>query len=302
VTRIGFVVLTHSCPEQLGRLLDRLALLYDCPPVALHHDFSKCDLPITLNGQVRIVRPHFNTGWATVSLVRAVFAGLDLLYNGPDSPDWCVILSGSDYPSKQPEAVVKDLELGGCDAYIDQVLIYPGGAQTEWSARCRYRYVYTNLRVPLADRLGLIPSCELPLRPRGQLPLRPLFSPFSKSFKCFTGSMWFTANRLAIEQLLRWNRQHPEFLDYCNDRPCVDEMVFHTIFGTLNEIRKPVLSGWARTFRYTDWTAHGNHPKELGIEDLSLIFASGAHFARKFAHGHAVLHAIDESLGLPKWR
>jgi hypothetical protein len=105
-----------------------------------------------------------------------------------------------------------------------------------------------------------------------------------------------------MEQLLRWNTQHPEFLDYCNDRPCVDEMVFHTIFGNLNELRKPALSGTPQTFRYIDWSAGGAHPKELGIEDLSLILASGAHFARKFAHGDPVLDVIDENLGLPKWR
>jgi Core-2/I-Branching enzyme len=294
VAKIGFVVLTYSCPEQLERLLDRLALLYNCPPVSLHHDFGKCNLPFTLNGQVRVVRPHLNTGWGTASFVRAAFAALDLLYSSSDSPDWCVILSGSDYPSKEPAAVIRDLEEGGCDVYIEQQLIYPGGGATEWPAMARYRYVYTNLRVPLVSRLGLLPD--------GQLPVRALFSPFSKSFKCVGGSTWFTANRSAIEQLLRWNTQHPEFLDYCNDRPCVDEMVFHTIFGNLNELRKPALSGIPQTFRYIDWSAGGPHPKELGIEDLSLILASGAHFARKFAHGDPVLDVIDENLGLPKWR
>jgi hypothetical protein len=53
VAKIGFGVFTHSCPEQVERLLDRLALLYDCPPVSLRHDASKCNLSITLN-QVRI--------------------------------------------------------------------------------------------------------------------------------------------------------------------------------------------------------------------------------------------------------
>ena len=292
--RIGFVVLTHSHPKQVERLLDRLALLYDSPPVSVHHDFGKCALPISLNSHVRIVRPHFNTAWGTASLVRAVFAGILSLYDRSDSPDWFVLLSGSDYPIKNSDAVVSDLEAGGCDVYIQQELIYPSGPKTAWHVLCRYRYVYSNLRLPLIGRLGLAS--------KERLPLRPLFSPFSRRFRCYGGSQWFTANRSAAEQLLRWNEQHPQFLRYCEDRPCVDEMFFHTIFGNLKGLRKPSVSSIPNTFRCIDWTAGGRHPKELGIEDLPAIMASGAHFARKFAPENPVLDAIDESLGIPKLR
>ena len=39
---IGFVVLTHSNPPQITRLIRCLNALYSSPPIVLHHDFSQC--------------------------------------------------------------------------------------------------------------------------------------------------------------------------------------------------------------------------------------------------------------------
>src|SRR5262245_4964194 len=67
--RLGFVVLSHSQPELLRRLLSALDRAYRNPSIVVHHDFSQCSLPDDAAGwstDLQYVRPHIQTHWAHV--------------------------------------------------------------------------------------------------------------------------------------------------------------------------------------------------------------------------------------------
>src|SRR5262245_61769671 len=58
---IGFVVLSHSEPTLLRRLLRGLDRAYRDPPIVVHHDFSQCALPDDVarwSADLQFVRPH----------------------------------------------------------------------------------------------------------------------------------------------------------------------------------------------------------------------------------------------------
>ena len=62
-TTIGFLIVSHDKPAQLHRLIRRLMKLYNNPPIACHHDFSKCslegfDFPREVSFVRRILRPN----------------------------------------------------------------------------------------------------------------------------------------------------------------------------------------------------------------------------------------------------
>ena len=119
--QIGFVVLSHSQPELLRRLLSTLDRAYRNPPIVVHHDFSQCSLPnnaASWSTDLQYVRPHIQTEWARFSIPEAFLAALALLYR-TRTPDWFVLLSASDYPARAGSSVIRELTTGDADLYMD---------------------------------------------------------------------------------------------------------------------------------------------------------------------------------------
>ena len=117
--KIGFVILSHSNPSQLRRLVGCLQRIYDDPPIAIHHDFSQCtlcrgDFP----SDTLFVTPHIKTSWGRLSLVLALLRALELLYR-KTTPDWFVVLSGADYPTMPANRVSEELKSSDVDALLD---------------------------------------------------------------------------------------------------------------------------------------------------------------------------------------
>ena len=300
---IGFVLVTYDKPAQLLRLTRRLAELYPGAPIACHHDFSKTPLDEKqFPEQVRFVHPHIVTQWGRLSCVLAFHAALRLLYSGPDSPDWFVFLSGSDYPVRSPHEVLRDLESSGADACMDhRAVVHP------FVPDANVQYEENSFRskawVPLAyERYVAVPvwapGFSLKRRKAEKIVLTAVRSasvvrwltPFNDNLRCYGGEVWFTANRRAALALLADTEANRRLHKHFSRRFIPEEALNHTVLCNQPDLRiSPV------NFRYIDWTAGTHHPKLLGMEDLPRIFASGAHFARKFdwATAQPVLDAID---------
>lgn len=62
---IGFILLTHTKPLQIHRLINTLNRMFNYPVIVCHHDFDKCELSVdALSKNVLLVRPHIKTEWA----------------------------------------------------------------------------------------------------------------------------------------------------------------------------------------------------------------------------------------------
>lgn len=302
--KIGFVLVTHDKPAQIQRLTRRLCELYPGAPIVCHHDFSKTSLDgIDFPAHVRFVRPHIVTRWASITCTLAFHAALRLLYSGPDSPDWFVLLSGADYPVRDSGSVLRDLETGGADAYIDHVRVehpfvpdpnvkYAEYAfhSKQWVPLAYGRYVATPLWVP-GISLKRRKAIRIMLAQLRWKILERWLTPFRDHFRCYSGEAWFTANRRAAEVILS-SPAIPRLTRHYKRIFCPDESIHQTIL-----CNEPGLRVSPFHFRYIHWRG-GHHPKLLGMEDLPRIFASGAHFARKFDWdtGQPVLDAIDEEV------
>ena len=118
--RVGFVLLSHSDPDQVLGLANVLTELYKGPPIVLHHDFGQTPLDKDLfPPNVRFVEPHFPTFWGCFSIVPAALAAIRLLMHGSDPPDWFYLLSGTDYPALAPAKTLSLLASTQCDVFID---------------------------------------------------------------------------------------------------------------------------------------------------------------------------------------
>jgi hypothetical protein len=302
---IGFVILSHDRPAQLLRLVRRLMKLYDNPPIVCHHDFSKCSLEgFDFPSEVTFVLPHIETKWGRIPLVHAYLAALRILYQRADSPDWFVLISGTDYPTRPAQAVLDQLALGGFDVYLDHRLVeYPwtpdpcvqyepkGFKSAAWVPTAYDRYVAVQLWLPWYSWTRRKPI-KIPVGKMRSKSLVSPFNPFSETLKCYGGSGWFTGNRKVAERLLARNAENQALLAHYSRRFIPDESLPHTIL-----CNQPDLKISKDSMRYIEWLG-GHHPKTLGMEDIPRILASGAHFARKFdlAMGAEVFDAIDAAV------
>src|SRR5437660_564822 len=121
--KFAFVVISHSDPGQLLRLTKALMRLYESPPIVCHHDFTLCPLEENeFPSGCRFLRPHIDTQWGHISLVRAGLSAIEML-SQRDAWDWFFLLSGSDYPVAAPESIKRELLSADFDVLLDNRLV-----------------------------------------------------------------------------------------------------------------------------------------------------------------------------------
>ena len=303
--KIGFAVLSHNEPEQLLRLIRSLNAMFADPPIVCHHDFSKCSLDeAVFPSNVRFVRPHFVTSWGHVNVPLAALSAFGLL-RAYAQPDWFVLLSGSDYPVRQADAIITELSNSDYDVYLDhREILYRaippgqtaqdfGFGRPDWIRLAYDRY----FAVPLFwwPRLSkkLLLSGAFPLQKKYVFLRNPSILRWIQSdrpARIYGGDFWFQANQTAIGRLLN-DPSLPGLVRYYSRRRNVDESLLHTAL-----CNQPDLRICKDHKRYEDWSSDGKHPKWLEASDVPKILASGAHFARKFRPGGIVQDFIDQTV------
>jgi hypothetical protein len=303
--KIGFAVLSHDEPQQLLRLVNGLNATFEDPPIACHHDFGKCSVDETLfPTNVRFVRPHFVTAWGHINVPLAALRAFSLLKEYAQ-PDWFVLLSGSDYPVRQADAIAAELSNSNYDVYLDhrEVLyraVPPGQTAQDFGfgrpswIRLAYDRYYS---VPLFwwPRLSkkLLLSGKFPFQKKYVFLRHPSILRRIQSeppARIYGGDFWFQANQRAIDRVLN-DPTVPTWVQYYSRRKNVDESFFHTVL-----CNQPDLRICKDHKRYEDWSSDGRHPKWLEVSDVPKIVASGAHFARKFRPDGVVQDFIDHAV------
>jgi hypothetical protein len=295
---IGFVVLTHSNPEQILVLCERLNELFDEPPIAIHHDFGQCPLDRSrFPRDVAFVENWSRTRWGDAGVVDGALKALRLLYEA-EGPDWFVLLSGADYPIKSAQTIIADLTQGGYDAYIDhrrisrcslplpengwgdQNFIHLAWVRLAFERYMAIGFGYTKLANALGWRRKAVYL-------RSDFFIKRL-TPFNGSLHCHAGDFWFTANRKAACALLDDNETNRKIIAHFRRRPNPDEGLFQTLLCNALSLN---ISTDNR--RFTDWRGCVNHPRILGEQDYTALLSSTDHFARKLDFNPAALKRLD---------
>ena len=122
---------------------------------------------------------------------------------------------------------------------------------------------------------------------------RALRTPFSNTYPCWYGSMWFSLARRAVDFVLNQIEERPEYSAYYRKTIVPDESATATLICNAPDLR--VLS---RDLHYVRWTnSKTGHPDVFTVEDLDELICADAYFARKFdsAKDAAVLDALDQA-------
>lgn len=179
---------------------------------------------------------------ATINLIAAAL---------PHQPDYCCLISGSDYPIRSAEYIERFLELGRDRQYMALVEIPcpQRGKPISRAQACRFALPNSH---PVARRATLWLNRALPKRVYDGIP--------------YGGSQWWALTRDACQYILDYIRAAPEFVRFYARVPCPDESFFHTIIGN-SRFREKVV----RNLTYCDWSAGGSRPAMLGMRHLDLL-------------------------------
>ena len=207
---IGFVILVNpfSPLSQTERLIRTLNRMFDHPPIVCHLDFGQNPNRLhRIADNVRICRPHVETGWGTFGCVEATIRSLGVLYSGSDAPEWYVYLSGADYPIKSADKILADLKNSPYDGHIEHRMLtgtdfaYPQDPENTKGWKWDERYCSVRVDIHGINRYFRRSKrtywLEHPIFTKGRIP-------FSDDFKCYCGEVWYCANHRCAARLIEF--------------------------------------------------------------------------------------------------
>ena len=329
--KVVYLILTHTNPEQILRLVKSLSSGNSASRIVIHHSYSFSYLaPDAFEhfNNVHLVTNTVHVRWGDFSLTLAILRSIEWIKNNLEF-DWLVLISGQDYPIQPPSQIEKFLETTNYDGFIRAAPLQraiPCGdvecpvksSDQRPCADCATRYYYQysdlppfayyhNLPTKLRNALerltkhlnkmqSLFRIRHLPCRvdPRMKVGIRSYWTPFTDTFQCNKGSTWFTINNSCIQYLRHFIRNNPRFVRYYRNTIHPDESFFGTIL--LNNSRLNISND---NKRFITWSSNkAPHPNILRKQDFHRIISSDQHFARKFDMNMdaEILNMIDQHI------
>lgn len=298
--KVAIIVFAHHKPDQLVRLLS--VLRHPQVWVYLHLDrqaqvapFEQAFSEAGVSDVVMLRR--YAHKWGSPGIVDATVEGLRRGIE--DGCGYFLLISGQDFPLIPASQIVDFAERAGSRSYVESFPL----PTPVWRLGGRDRTDFYSYTI-LGRRATCIPRGEDAsiLNWKGQilnqlLRVRSAFKP-RRSFPAYArpygGSNWLNLSRAAVEYVLRFMDEHPDYRCYHEHTLIPSEVFFHSIvavpdFADLYEVADDDL-------RFTIWPENSSHPRTLKVDDLPAMEGSGKLFARKFDEevDRAVLERLTE--------
>ncbi|WP_164521476.1 beta-1,6-N-acetylglucosaminyltransferase [Iodobacter ciconiae] len=266
--RIGYLILCHAHPAQLGRLCQQL--LTENTRLYIHVDANTAINDFTAMQAAAPGKAHFVARqacrWGGFSLVSATLTLIKAAIQ--DDCDYMVLLSGQDYPLKTQSEIRRQLE--DHTGFIE----FRPQPDPDFDIRYRYQsYHPESLKGSLAGKL--LQKIQRPLL-RSGLFQRKLPAPLHT---VYSGSQWWCLSGRACLALIRFCEEHPDVISYFRQTLVPDEMFVQTIL-----MHTPVAAELVNHSQHDlEWETGAWSPRTFTANDLPRLLASNCLFARKFA-------------------
>jgi hypothetical protein len=268
---IAYLVLAHSDPQHLKRLIARL--LDGDSSVFVHVD-KKSDLSKfshLQNDKVSLIQKRVPVYWGDFSQVEAILNLLDAALSSKFAINRLVLLSGADYPIKPLQEISSFFSSHGSLEFLNAVQMPAPAAGKPID---RLNNVVVRPAHPKAlqflKRAG---------RKIGLLPRKRDHKEYLKGLIPFGGSTWWAITREAGEYILSFVKAQPDIVKFFEEVEYPDESFFQTILMN-SKFKKNV----ARNLTYTDWRAGGSSPSTINESHLPM-FLSGISFPKDDTYG-----------------
>lgn len=262
---IAYLILVHADPAQLARLV---AALPASSPIFVHVDRRApaetfAAMQAQLGQRVTFVRRHA-CRWGDAGIVRATAALIAAALGSGARFGHATLLSGADYPIKPDAAIASFLDAHPGTEFIECFSLLEHNRWSEHGGVFRTPDKVLNYHLRFRSRVW-----RLPWRRRLPYDLKP-----------FGGGQWWTLTRDALAYVDRYLADHPKLMRFARGIFIPDESLIQIVLG--NSPFAGRLSG--DPLRLAIWDRpEPPYPATLGAEDLPLLAASPALFARKFS-------------------
>ena len=275
--RIGYVILAHTLPDHLVRLVRRLDS--DRAQFVVHFDvrgsdseFEGIEREFAGTPNVQLL-PRRRVQWCGFSLVETALDGVQRLLNADPPLDYVVLLTGQDYPLRPAGEIESRLAAGDGRSFL-----------TYRPSRGRFlrRMTRAHWHGTIGSRKLRLPNRLMPLTFRRTLPA---------GLEPYDGSAHWCLSRAALEYVRTRDDALVEFFRWV---ACPEESFFQSIL-----LSSPLADSIVNDdLRYIDWSEGGASPRVLTSYDLDRMLASNALFARKFDPrvDSEVLDALDSHM------
>jgi len=275
--KIAHLILAHSEPEQLGRLVNRLQ--HPDAWIFIHLDKKAPIAEFKLHikqEKVYWLTDRVDVRWGAYSIVQATLNGFRDIVDSGLPVDYVNLLSGVDYPLKSAVEIHNFLDMGDRQSFVQYSLVH-----VDWKEAIS-RVTEYHLDGYSFPGKYLVQKWMNRLLPKRKMPEQLI--PVGRS-------QWFTITLEATRYILDYLHQHPHVVKFFKLTWAPDEMIFQTILYN-SAFRKNLVNN---NLRYIDWSAGKASPKILTEKDKVKIEISGAFFGRKFdAKNHPdILDLLD---------
>lgn len=262
--KIAHLILAHTAPQQLERLVKRLR--HTDAYFFIHID-AKSDIKpfkyLSDIHNVRFVNKRVRVYWGGYSQVQASINGFKEIMASGIEFDYVNLLSGMDYPIKSTSYIHDFLTDNPGKVFMHCVPIME---QWKEAASRITGYHLANVNFPGKYKAEHIINKLMPSRSlRGGM-------------VAAGRSQWFTASAASIKYIIDYVNNNPWIARFFKLSWGADEIMFHTILYN-SPFREAIQSD---NLTYTDWTRGGASPKLLSTDDLRELQQTDKLFARKF--------------------
>ena len=263
--KIAHLILAHSDPQQLGRLIN--ALQNSNAFFFIHID-KKTELEpfrfLEKTERVYFIKSRVKVAWGAYSIIQATLNGFKEILASGIGIEYINLLSGADYPLTNAAKIHQFFEKHRDQNFMEYLSVF-----NEWKEAIPRltEYHLTNYSFPgkyavqkWLNRLS--PARKIPndLIPVGR-------------------SQWFSISADASKFILNYLEENPKVVRFFKLTWAPDEILFQTILYN-SEFKKQLINN---NLRYIDWSAGKASPEILTLSDLPKLHASSALFARKFS-------------------
>lgn len=271
----AYIILVHKNPQQVYRLLEKLD---DGNSIFFIHldkrtsikSFRKLD---HFQQKLKFVERE-KTGWGSFGLVTATINALKEVKKADEKFDQVILLSGQDYPIKSNLFIDTFFKESGYSIFIEYFTI-PN--YEKWEPRGglyrvdKYYLGHKLYQKYTAKTLNFLSGFFSRLKRNLPDDLIP-----------YAGSQWWMINMHAVNYILEFIEQNPDYVSFHKFTFAADEVFFHTIL--LNASDELLHNSIAKdSKRFLSWKDSNNaHPDVLTVKDLTDLKNSTALFARKF--------------------
>lgn len=301
--KILYLILAHTQPQQLSRMLLRL----EHPDVSF---YVHIDRQVAIQPFVDVVQEakisnviwakrRSEIPWGSYGMTEAIFSAFSDLVKNNIPFNYLVCISGMDYPLRPYTGIADYLSKAGGQPIIRAT---PIAELTHWGENRYYRletYFYWH---PLSKEIRTFPPDEPPHTFKGKIlqwyleKRFPLPKPILPQFNVYGGSSWWALTPEVIQFLLGQYSSHSAYkklFRYCSG---AEEMIFHTILGNHPEWYERLDR---RLTHYQHWSTT-KHPDILTVKFCDRLKEASEVFplARKFDErvDSGVLDWIDQEL------